>query len=153
WRSAVPGEIDRRADVLVHLLRTRPWTFALAQLTDVSRAQHRFWADADDAASPWHDTLRTVYAASDRAIARIVEAAGPETTVFVFSECGAGPIRRGVQIDAWLEREGFLARRGGPRPPLTSRAAFGLARRFRHVERLLPGVVSRTEIALQRLRV
>jgi predicted AlkP superfamily phosphohydrolase/phosphomutase len=154
WPSVVPREIDRRTDVLVHLLESRPWRFALAQLPDVSRAQHRFWADADDGSSPCRDALRSVYAASDGAIARIVEAAGPETIVFVFSECGAGPIRHGIQLDAWLEREGFLSRRGGPRRPLASKAAFLLAREFRRVARLLPGLVSRcTETVLLGLKV
>jgi predicted AlkP superfamily phosphohydrolase/phosphomutase len=153
WATLVPAEIEKRADVLAHLLRSRPWRFALAQLPDVSRAQHRFWADAEDAASPWRRTLRTIYAASDRAIATIVEAAGPDTIVFVFSECGAGPIRHGVQLDAWLEQEGFLSRRVGSRQRLAPKAAFRLARQFRRVERLLPAVANRAHGALQRLKV
>jgi predicted AlkP superfamily phosphohydrolase/phosphomutase len=153
WNSQLPREIDARTDVLVELLESRPWRFILAQLPDVSRAQHRFWADADDPSSPWHHTLRSVYAASDRAIAKLVEAAGPETTVFIFSECGAGPIRHGIQLDAWLEQEGFLVRRSGPRPPLASRAAFLLARGFRRVTELLPGSVRRsTDAALTGLK-
>jgi predicted AlkP superfamily phosphohydrolase/phosphomutase len=147
WASVLPREMDRRTDVLVSLLGSRPWRFALAQLPDVSRAQHRFWADADDAASPWHDTLRSIYAASDRAIARIVEAAGRETTVFVFSECGAGPIRHGVQLDSWLEQEGFLSGRSSSNRPLTSKGASLLARKFRHVARFLPRLRRWTETA------
>lgn len=105
WTS-VPQEMEIRTDVLVELLQTRPWSFALAQLPEVSFAQHRFWGQNDD-------TLRTVYAASDRAIGRIMDAVGPETIVFVFSQCGAGSVRYGIQLNAWLEQEGYLHRRRG----------------------------------------
>src|SRR6185503_11445340 len=43
WGSLVPHELAVRTDVLVELLESRPWSFVLAQLHDVSRAQHRFW--------------------------------------------------------------------------------------------------------------
>jgi predicted AlkP superfamily phosphohydrolase/phosphomutase len=130
WRSVVPREIATRAGVLIELLRTRPWRFVLAQLPEVSRAQHRFWGTDDD-------TLRTIYAAADRAIGRVLHAAGPETTVFVFSECGAGPIRHAVQLNAWLEHEGYLHRRRGAAPAVVR----SLARWYARARRLLPAAM------------
>jgi len=126
--APVPRQIETRADVLIELLRTRPWSFALAQFPDVGRAQHLFWSDGVE-------VVRALYAATDRTIARIVEAVGPETFVFVFSECGAGPLRYGVQLNAWLEREGYLSRhRSWP-----SKAALSLGRTYgRGAARLLP---------------
>jgi predicted AlkP superfamily phosphohydrolase/phosphomutase len=127
WASLVPREIEIRADILIELLRTRPWRFALARFIEIGRAQHRFWDDESG-------TLQRVYAAVDRAIARIVAAVGPETVVFVFSECGAGTIRHAVHLDAWLEREGFLNRRKGT----VQRAGFQLARVHKRLRRVLP---------------
>jgi predicted AlkP superfamily phosphohydrolase/phosphomutase len=99
----------------------------LARFIEIGRAQHRFWDDESG-------TLQRVYAAVDRAIASIVAAVGPETVVFVFSECGAGPIRHAVHLNAWLEREGFLNRRKGA----VQRAGFHLARAHKRLRRVLP---------------
>jgi predicted AlkP superfamily phosphohydrolase/phosphomutase len=145
WTSLVPREIETRADVLIDLLRTRPWQFVLAHLPEVSRAQHRFWSDGSD-------TLRTVYAAADRAIGRIVEAAGSETVVVIFSECGAGPIRHGVQLNAWLEREGFLRRHRAARTRIRAAAARLAMRTYFAVRRRSSRLGGWTEVHLASLK-
>ena len=127
WTSLVPHELDTRTDVLIDLLRTRPWSFALVHMLEVAGAQHRFWNDGTG-------TLRAVYAAADRAMAKLVEAAGQDTIVFVFSDCGAGPIRHGLDLNAWLEQQGYLHRRRGP----VQRLGLSLARVHKRARRLLP---------------
>ena len=146
WHSAlIAEEIETRTDVLVELLRTRPWSFALAQLPEVSRAQHRLWNDPE--------ALRAVYAAADRRIARILGAVGPDTMVFVFSECGAGPIRHGVQVNAWLEREGYLQRCRGRVKRLASQIALHCIRAYAAMRRMAPSVVSGwTEVHLSAVK-
>jgi predicted AlkP superfamily phosphohydrolase/phosphomutase len=129
WTSLVPHEIETRTEVLIDLLRTRPWRFALVHLLEVGGAQHRFWNDGTG-------TLRSVYAAVDRAMAKLVEAVGPETIVFVFSDCGAGPIRHGVDLNAWLEQQGYLHRVRGS----VQRLGLSVARAHKRARRLLPRV-------------
>lgn len=103
-------ETSRQAEVYAYLLSRNHWDFAMAYFVDAAMAQHYFWADmaSGDASNPYRDILKTAYRCLDEAIGRLITAAGPETTVFVVSECGAGPIRYGVQINTWLQREGFL---------------------------------------------
>jgi predicted AlkP superfamily phosphohydrolase/phosphomutase len=103
-------ETSRQADICEHLLATNDWDFGLVYFVDAAMAQHYFWSDmdSDDRSNPYRDVLRTAYRCLDDAIARLIAVAGPEATVFVVSECGAGPLRYGVQINTWLEREGFL---------------------------------------------
>lgn len=127
WTSLVPHEIETRTEVLIDLLRTRPWSFALVHLQEIADAQHRFWDDGTG-------TLRAIYAAVDRALAKLVEAVGPDTIIVVFSDCGAGPVRHGVDLNAWLTQQGFLHRRRGPVP----RAGLFLARAHKRARRLLP---------------
>lgn len=151
WDDAVPREVEQRSDVCLELLRTRPWDFALVQFVDVGRTQHRFWRESDEPDNRWHTTLRSVYAAVDRAIGRMIEAVPKETVVFVFSECGAGPIRYGVQLNAWLESAGYLARRSALRP--AARIATGMARSYQVVSKLLPPAFNGfTESRLRRLK-
>jgi predicted AlkP superfamily phosphohydrolase/phosphomutase len=70
------------------------------------------------------------YASLDRAAARLIEAAGPSTDVFVVSECGAGPLRAGVRINALLAAHGLLAMRSRDARPW-DRAVAGAAARAR----------------------
>ena len=126
WTPTVLGEIETRTDVLIELLTSLRWDFALAQLPEISRTQHRFWSNPV--------IMREVYGAADRALARIADAVAPETIVFIFSECGAGPVRHAVNVNAWLEREGFLVRR---RDPIHS-AASGIGGLYRNAKRVFP---------------
>jgi predicted AlkP superfamily phosphohydrolase/phosphomutase len=104
-------ETARQAEIYAHLLSHNDWDFGMVYFVDAAMAQHYFWADmvSGDAANPYQNVLKTAYRCLDDAIARLTAAAGPEATVFVVSECGAGPIRYGVQINTWLQREGFLS--------------------------------------------
>jgi len=106
-------ETSRQAEVYAHLLSNNDWDFGMVYFVDAAMAQHYFWADmvSADAANPYQNVLKTAYRCLDDAIARLTAVAGPEATVFVVSECGAGPIRYGVQINTWLEQEGFLSRK------------------------------------------
>jgi len=106
-------ETSRQAEVYAHLLGSNDWDFAMVYFVDAAMAQHYFWADmlSPDPSDPYRNVLRTAYRCLDQAIARVKGAAGAETTVFVVSECGAGPIRYGVQINTWLRQQGFLSRK------------------------------------------
>jgi len=110
-------ETSRQAEVYAHLLGSNEWDFAMVYFVDAAMAQHYFWADmlSPDPADPYRNVLRTAYRCLDQAIARLKAVAGTETTVFVVSECGAGPIRYGIQVNTWLQQQGFLSRkRAGP---------------------------------------
>ena len=56
----------------------------------------------------YKDVIKTAYKSLDTAIDRLIKVAGEETNVFIISECGAGPLKSGVQINTWLQKEGFL---------------------------------------------
>ncbi len=137
WKEVVERETTVGTDVIVDLLTNRPWRFALVHSHPVAKAQHRFWDDGTD-------TLEWTYATVDRSLARIADAVGPDTWLFVFSECGAGPICSTVHLNEWLAREGYLHRRAGA----ARQAGLGVARLQRRLRRFLP----RSE-ALSRLKM
>jgi predicted AlkP superfamily phosphohydrolase/phosphomutase len=108
-------ETARQTDICEHLLSTREWDFGLVYFVDAAMAQHYFWGDmaSGDASNPYRDVLRTAYRCLDDSIARLTAVAGPGATVFVVSECGAGPIRYGVQVNSWLHQQGLLNWKNG----------------------------------------
>ena len=123
--------VRRQTDVLEHLVANKKWDFFIAYYSATAMAQHFFWGDMidNDADNPFRHIVRSAYQCIDNAIARLIHAAGPDTITFVVSECGAGPMLSGVDINAWLEREGFLGRKG------RKKASQRIARRYRMATR------------------
>jgi len=127
--------IGKQTDVLEYLLEQRPTDLFMTFYSATAICQHYFWSDmaSDDKENPYRSVIETAYRELDGAVGRLMRAAGPEARIFVISECGAGPIQSGININAWLAQEGFLTYRSkvGAEPagehPL--RAAVAAARR------------------------
>ncbi|MGH7801119.1 MAG: alkaline phosphatase family protein [Thermodesulfobacteriota bacterium] len=113
YLTLIEEDIIKQTDVLEYLVSEKEWDFFLMFYSATAITQHYFWSDIEskDEGSPFRNVIKTAYRCLDNAIARLMRAAGPETIVFVISECGAGPLQSGVQINTWLEKEGFLSRK------------------------------------------
>jgi predicted AlkP superfamily phosphohydrolase/phosphomutase len=93
--------LDARARATVWLLRERPWDLFVTCLDETHPAAHYCWLPpAEGSLEPPIDQphLRRVYAALDRCIGTILEAAGPGTTVFLVSGDAIGPNRAGWHL-------------------------------------------------------
>ena len=105
--------LDARARATAWLLRRQPWDLFVTCLDETHPAAHYCWIPpADGTLEPPADQphLRTVYAALDRCIATILEAAGPGTTVLLVSGDAIGPNRAGWHLlPEVLARLGHLA--------------------------------------------
>jgi predicted AlkP superfamily phosphohydrolase/phosphomutase len=108
-------ETPRTSEAFEFLLNAEEWDFAMVYFVDVAMAQHYFWADmlaGND--NPYRDIIASAYVNADAAIGRLVRAAGRDTIVFVISECGAGPLPSGINLNNWLEQQGLLRSRRDP---------------------------------------
>ena len=95
-------------------------TGAVVCVFDITdRVQHMFFRHLD----PTHpanrgrdakhrDAIRKLYVEMDSLVGRTMEAAGDDTAVFVMSDHGFKPFRRGVNLNRWLHEQGFLAVHG-----------------------------------------
>jgi predicted AlkP superfamily phosphohydrolase/phosphomutase len=138
YLALIEDNVRWQTDVLAHLVARPDWDFLLAFYSATAMAQHYFWADMEDedASNPYRDVIERTYVALDEAIARLMHAAGPDVQVFVMSECGAGRLQSGVQLNTLLEKEGFLVRKRGASKHLASGRQVGALRRA--VKRYMP---------------
>jgi predicted AlkP superfamily phosphohydrolase/phosphomutase len=141
---------DWQTAVLEYLVAQPSWRFFLTFFSASAMAQHYFWSDmeSEDAANPFRNVVLRAYRCLDAAVGRLIAAAGPDTITWVISECGAGRLRSGVQINAWLAQEGFLTwtnpvgESPASRTPATSQRLRSTAVRWRkRIQRQLPAGV------------
>jgi predicted AlkP superfamily phosphohydrolase/phosphomutase len=108
--------IERKVRLAESLLQRERWDCFMLMFGESDTAAHHFWS-FHDTASPRYDhagaarlgnPLRTVYAALDDAIGRLV-ARVPDATVLVVSDHGFGGVgTTGMHLNRWLAREGYL---------------------------------------------
>ncbi|MBN8608963.1 MAG: alkaline phosphatase family protein [Deltaproteobacteria bacterium] len=172
WHGALgqklEARVDARTELASHLLADRDWDLFAFYFGESDTASHHLYALWDES-SPRHPSDATdderdgyprVYRALDRAVARLVEEAGPEVELTIVSDHGSGPSSDKVlYLNRALESLGFLAFRGGARhaPTLRDRLRAEAMQRvpprmkhalFHAFGRALPGLLeSRTRFA------
>ena len=147
YLSLFDADAARRSEVAEFLTRHHPVDFQLIYNSATAMAQHYFWGDMSAAESdPYRDVVLRAFQGMDMLLARTIAAAPPNARVFVFSECGAGPLRRGVDLNLWLSRIGLLQCRttAAPETPGAPAGMRGVVRGLRHhAQRHLPLNVQR----------
>jgi len=113
YLTLVEEDVERQTDVLEYLIKHHPTDLFLSFYSATAICQHYFWSDMEsrEEDNPYRGVIATAYRTLDASIARLIRAAGPDARIFIISECGAGPLQSGINLNAWLAREGFLAYR------------------------------------------
>ena len=148
-----------RADLVTCLLRRDSWDLLSAVFAETHCIGHQHWHDHDpdhpdhDArvAAQTGDPIEQVYRGVDARLAEIVDAAGPETTVVVFSLLGMTANYSGEHLSTKCSGASSADRRGGRSGHKPSR---GSERRFPSgFEELRPRPLRRVAQKLRALRV
>ena len=120
---SIPSDTQRRlidavrhkAEAALWLMRQGDFDLFMTVFGETHVGAHYCWNPDGD-----QDLLRALYAELDRAIARLVEAAGPDAAVFVVSGDAIGPNHAGWHLlPEVLARLGYFASAERPRPPTT----------------------------------
>ncbi len=105
----------RRFALFRHLLKAKPWDFAMMVEIGVDRVHHGFWKYFDEThpkhepGNPLERAVLDYYIAMDLEVGRTLAELDAETTVIVMSDHGAKRMVGGVCVNEWLQREGYLA--------------------------------------------
>ncbi len=105
-------QAEREAMFFSALDRTRRGVVACVFDT-TDRVQHMFYRYLDPSrktaeGARHQGVIEALYRDMDRIVERTLQYAGPDTALFVLSDHGFCSFRRGVNLNAWLLREGYL---------------------------------------------
>ncbi|MEZ5416758.1 MAG: alkaline phosphatase family protein [Vicinamibacterales bacterium] len=85
------------------------------------RIQHMFWRYIDpkhpahrrDVPAEHRDAIKALYQKNDALVGQVLDSLRPDDVLLVISDHGFSSFRRGVNLNAWLLREGYLALKDG----------------------------------------
>lgn len=136
-----------------HLMAQQPWNLCMVVYTALDRAQHKLWRFMDSA-HPTYDPalgeqhgrlIPDLYAFIDEQMGQLLDQVKEDTTVFVVSDHGFGPLHKVVYINKWLAQLGYLVpRERGPLGAILQSAwshSLGLA--YRIAKRVVPPAAAR----------
>jgi predicted AlkP superfamily phosphohydrolase/phosphomutase len=128
-------------EILEYLMDTEPSDLTAVLFDGVDKLQHLCWRFIDAPAdAEWQESwerrafelCREYFRRLDGIIERICSRAGPEARIFIASDHGFGPTRQVFHVNAWLERQGYLAWSNGHGANASDPALLGVGRVARH---------------------
>lgn len=115
--AALDAMTAQHEQMFLWALAREAWDVAVVVLVSPDRIQHALWhclgVDGPVAAEDerLHDRVLSLYARMDQAVAKLVEAAGPDANVLVVSDHGFGPLKARVDLNNLLADLGLLSYR------------------------------------------
>ena len=114
-------DIDRERQDMFFSALDRLRTGALVCVFDATdRIQHMFWRYLDPShpahradPSPHQNAIAELYRHNDALVGRVMQQLGAEDVLMVVSDHGFNSFRRGVNLNSWLQREGYLVLKPG----------------------------------------
>jgi len=128
WLAALKRSLETRAQAACYLAAHHPWDFFMVHVMETDSVQHQMWHLLDGRKRPrYHfdldgNPILEIYRLADRLIGKLLEGFDEETSVWVISDHGFGPLHYNLHLNTWLLRHGFLRLKGN----LSSRLKRGL---------------------------
>ncbi|MGQ9585789.1 MAG: alkaline phosphatase family protein [Anaerolineae bacterium] len=107
-----------RTEAVLHLAATHPWDLLVVVYGAADRVSHKFWKHMDpehplytpEGAAQHGEVILKTYRQLDASLGKLLgELADGETTVFVVSDHGFGPLTGALYLNQWLAEQGVLA--------------------------------------------
>ncbi|HNQ79841.1 MAG TPA: alkaline phosphatase family protein [Candidatus Aminicenantes bacterium] len=105
---------EKRFEVILYLMRAKPWNLFMFVEIGVDRVQHAFWKFFDkthhlyEAGNEFEAVIVDYYKFVDEKIGALLKEAGDDTVVLAVSDHGAKRMKGAFCINEWLIAEGDL---------------------------------------------
>ena len=112
---------EERERMLLNALENTRDGCVVCVFDTTDRVQHMYWryrdsdhpAPLDENPSPFREAIEESYVQADTITGKVLDQLGERDTLFIMSDHGFKSFRRGVNLNAWLLREGYLALKDG----------------------------------------
>lgn len=119
WARGFRSMAETRTRVFDYLRRNKPWDCLMVVYSATDMSQHIFWKNMEGLASGspspedllYGGIILEIYQKIDRMLAGLLDEVDDRTTIMIMSDHGAGPLKRAVFMNRWLEEQGWLVRR------------------------------------------
>lgn len=115
WIQHLKDSLQRRIEIALYLMRKKPWDFFMVHCMETDSVSHQMWHLLDGIKRPrYHggdgtgNPILEIYQAADRALGQLLAELDDETTVFVISDHGFGPLYYNIYLNCWLYEHGYL---------------------------------------------
>ena len=114
--------IERRRSSMFFLYDKYQPDFFCSAITATDRVSHNFWKYMDDDTPQeipaferrkYGNAIFDVYVQIDTILQEILSRLDDDSTLFVISDHGFGPVHKTVSVHRWLERQGLMRRKTG----------------------------------------
>jgi len=117
------AKAEQRRKIALALLDKYETDFFMVVFAGNDRLSHCLWqyiglnstSELDTEGQEIQEMIQAYYRRLDDILGEMLERCGPDTSVFVISDHGFGPIRREIYINKWLADQGFLVSSSSPR--------------------------------------
>ena len=114
--------MNKKWQIIFSQLVRSDWDLLVAVLMASDRVQHMMWRHIDpqhlrhdpEEAKLYGDAILGVYRTLDDVVGAVRKNLPRETALFVISDHGFASFRKGVNLNRWLEEEGYLVLGGDP---------------------------------------
>lgn len=116
WLNNLKESLQRRVEIALYLMQKKHWDFFMIHIMETDSVQHQMWHLLDNIKRPrYHggdcqgNPILEIYQLADRAIGQIRRLLDDNTTIFVISDHGFGPLFYNIYLNCWLYEHGYLA--------------------------------------------
>lgn len=124
--AALRQQITSRTLMTMALLQKYPVDVLIVVCNYTDHVQHWFWRDrgfTTPHGQHIEDMILYAYQEADHFLGQLLDFCGEQTTVFIVSDHGAGPIEEYLNMERFLVDSGLVTVKGRPGPTLLERVA------------------------------
>lgn len=127
--------MNKQTTAAIHLMKSRPWDFFFVHIHEIDSITHLFWKYQDRdhpghrSGHPHETLMKEYYRSVDDEVGRLLDAAGEDTAVLLYSDHGFMPAYRYFSVNRWLVDRGYMSlRRKGRLGVKTMLSSMGLGK-------------------------
>lgn len=130
--NALHYSIQQRAKTAAYLLQKYPWDLGVLVFPETDTVCHGLWwaydathhQHAQEDAEKFKNGIRDIYQDIDARIGELISGLPGDTTIFVMSDHGHGPLRNFLYVNNFLKQRGYLKIKNAPASQIKN-LAFG----------------------------